>query len=338
MECLTNIPHQNYLERQMLKLKKALVCFIASMSVAATASTDFPNQPIRMIVPFSAGGAIDAAARQIGQRLKTILGQPVIIENKPGGSGTIGSKFVSMAPQDGHTILFTHIGHSLTPYFFKNVPYDPVKDFTPIAPLLISQNVVAVHPSVPASNMAELLEYGRKTPGGLFFTSAGVGTTQHLAGLLISQISGVGLEHVPYRGGGSSVVDVIGGQVPVAILTTTTVIPHASAGRLRSLAVIESKRIAELPNLPTVSETLKDFSIPNNWFGVLGPAGLNPVVTKRLNGALREAVQSSEVKAALEKAGLTVTSNVSADDFKSIIARDIEVFARIINSAGIKPE
>jgi tripartite-type tricarboxylate transporter receptor subunit TctC len=290
------------------------------------------------VVPYAPGGAGDTVARPLAQKMSEILGQPVIVDNRPGANATLGADNVAKAAPDGYTILLAAVIQYLVPMFSKNVPYDPVKDFTPIAPVVVTPNILAVHPSLPVHNTRELIDYAKKNPGKLFYGTTGVGSTHHLGGLLFAQMAGIQMDHLPYKGGSPTINDALGGQIPVVILTSPTIIPHAKAGRLRAIGLIETKRARGTPDLPTLGETLPGYGLPDTWFGLMGPANMPKPIVDKLNAAARQALSSPELRARLEEGGYEMSPSVSADEFNASIKKDVDVFRRIVNSAGIKPE
>ena len=291
-----------------------------------------------MVVPYAAGGAVDVLGRPVAQRMSELLGQPVIIDNRPGANATLGTDNVARSPADGYSIVLTSIVHYLVPYFSKNVPYDTFKDFTPISSIAVTPNILAVHPSLGVNNMKEFIEYARKNPEKLFYGTTGVGSTHHLAGILLAQMANINIEHLPYKGGNPTITDAIGGQIPMVILTSPTILPYSKTGKLKALAIIEGKRSKTLPDLPTIGETDPGYAIPDLWLGVLGPAGMNKAVVDKLNTSLRQAVNTPEVKQKLEAFGFEVTGTANADEFANSLKGDMEVFKKIIVTANIKPE
>jgi tripartite-type tricarboxylate transporter receptor subunit TctC len=310
-----------------------LVC----AGITAHAQGAYPSKPIRLVVPYSAGGAVDALARPVAQKMSENIGQPIIVENRPGANATLGSDHVAKSPPDGHTILLSSIVHYLVPYFTRNVPYDPVADFTPIIVATIVPNILAVHPSLPVNSVQELIDYGRKNPGKLYYGSTGLGSTHHLAGIVLAQAAGVTIEHVPYKGGSPTINDVVSGALPMAILTATTVLPHSRSGRLRALAVTENHRAKIAPELPSIKETLPNYDMPDLWFGFLGPANLPAPVVQRLNAELQKVLTTSEVAARLEKLGMEIAGG-TPEQAAAAVKRDVAVFRKVVDAAGIKPE
>jgi tripartite-type tricarboxylate transporter receptor subunit TctC len=314
------------------------IAFLALLAVPLAATGQaFPSKPIRVVVPYAPGGAVDALARPTAQKLSELVHQPVIIDNRPGGNATIGSDNIAKSPADGYSILLSSIIHYLVPMFSKNVPYDPVKDFTPIIAAANVPNILAVHPSLPVHSVTELVDYAKKNPGKLFYGTTGIGSTHHLGGILFAQVAGIQLEHVPYKGGNPTINDALAGQIPVVILTAPTIMPHHRAGRLRALGLIEAKRFEVVPGIPAIGESLPGYAVPNTWFGFLGPANMPRPVVDRLNAEIRKAIQTPEVRQRLEGLGFEVTGNTH-DEFVAGLKSDIAVFRKVVSDAGIKPE
>ena len=297
----------------------------------------FPSRPIRMVVPYAPGGAVDAFARPTAQRLAELLGQPVLVENRGGGNATIGADNVAKSPADGYSIVLTSINHYLVPFFSKSVPYDPIAHFTPIGIVTNAPNIVAVHPSLPVNSLKELIEYSKKNPKSLHYGTTGVGSTHHLAGVLLAQMGGLNIEHVPYKGGNPTMTDVLAGAIPMVIITASTILPHARAGKLRPLALVEDKRYSGAADLPTVNETIPGYSMPDTWLGFLGPANLPAAIVTRLNADIRKAITTPEVKSRLEGLGFIVTGS-TPEEMQTTIRRDIDIVGKIVKSADIKPE
>ncbi len=314
-----------------------LTGLLCAMCVGAWAQS-FPTKPVRLIVPYPAGGVVDTAARAVGKKLADVLGQAVIVENQPGANATIGLVTVAKSPPDGHTIGLTSMVHYMVPFFSKNMPYDTLRDFTPIAPIAVVNDIVAVNPSLPVKTIQELIDHGRHSKTPLFYGTPGVGGSQHLGGLLLAQSTGLNLDHVPYKGGSIALADALGGQVPMVVLSAPSVLPHLKTGKLRALGVIQDKRMRSAPDIPTVSETIPGFAVPPLWIGILGPAGLPKAVSERLNQALRQAMRAPEVRQALEDRGYDMVTEVGVDEFWGSIKSDVEVIRKIVTTARIQPE
>jgi len=321
-----------------MKLIQKLTLLILAMPLLASSQQNYPNRVIRLVVPYAAGGAGDGVARPLAQRLTEILGQPVIVDNKPGANAALGADLVAKAAPDGYNILLAAVVHYIVPMFSKSVPYDPIKDFTAIAPVVVTPNILAVHPSLPVKNTRELIDYAKKNPGKLFYGTTGVGSTHHLGGILFAQMAGIQMDHAPYKGGNPTISDALGGQIPVVILTSPTVLPHVNAGRLNAIGVIETKRARGTPDIPTLGETVTGYGLPDTWFGVLGPANMPKPLVDRLNAAIRIATSDPELRARLEKAGFEMSTAMTPDEFASSIRNDAEIYRRIVSTAGIKPE
>jgi len=297
----------------------------------------FPSKPINLIVPYAAGGSMDALCRPLAQKMSELTGQPVIVDNRPGGNSTIGAAIVAKSAPDGHTVLMTSINHYIVPFLSRNVPYDTVKDFTPIIIVGIVPTVVAVHPSLPIHSVKELIEYAKANPQKLFYGTTGIGSTQHLGGLMLAQMAGIEIEHVPYKGGNPTITDVLAGAIPMAILSAPTVLTHARQGKLRALGVIESKRSRAVPELPSIGETVRGYAVPDTWAGMLGPAGVSRAVAESLNAIVRKAIDAPDLKPRLEGLGFEVTGN-TFDEFVAAVRSDTEVIRHVVTTAGIKPE
>jgi len=298
----------------------------------------WPSKPIRLVVPYAPGGSTDLLARSIGQKLGEALGQQVLVDNRAGANGTLGSDLVARAAPDGYTILLgTGATHGLTSLLSKNVPYDPLKDFTPITAAAEVPIVLCVNPSVPATNAKELIEWAKKNPGKLSYGSSGTGSPHHLSGELFKQLAGIDMVHVPYKGAGPAVQDLVGNQIPALFTTLSTALPHIRAGRIRALGLVEAKRQQSAPEIPTIGESIPGYAMPASWLGFFAPAGLPEAILKRYNGEIVKAVQSPDVRAKLEAAGMPIVGTTS-EEFARMVKDDFETFRRIVNAAGLKPE
>ncbi|OFZ84871.1 MAG: hypothetical protein A2W21_09725 [Betaproteobacteria bacterium RBG_16_66_20] len=312
-----------------------LIALVQSFAALAQA---WPSKSIRLVVPYPPGGSTDLLGRAVAQKLGESLGQQIVVDNRGGANGTLGSDMVARAAPDGYTFLLgTGATHGITSLMSKAVPYDPVKDFTAITAAAEVPIVLVTHPGVPAANVKELLEYGRKNPGKLAFGSSGTGSPHHLAGELFKQVSGVDMVHVPYKGAGPAVQDLLGGQIPLVFTTLSTALPHIRSGKLRALGLVEAKRQPSAPEIPTIGESIPGYAMPRSWLGFFAPAGLPEPILRRYNAEIVKGVQSPEVRAKLEAAGMPVVGT-SAEEFARMVKDDIETFRRIVNGAGLKPE
>jgi tripartite-type tricarboxylate transporter receptor subunit TctC len=312
----------------------SLLCF-----PLAALPQSYPSKPVRLIVPYVAGGAGDTIARAVGIKLSESLGHPVVVENRPGANAVIGSDYVAKSAPDGNTLLLP-LGpsHHTIQFFQKNVPYDPVKDFTPIMIVGTAPQIIITGPALPVNTLAELIAYGKKNPGKLSFGTSGVGSSQHLGGLLLNSAAGLDLVHVPYKGGAAALNDVLGGQVPVGIVVLSNTLQHIKAGKLKGLAVIEARRAKGAPNIPTVAEAgVPGYAVPPTWAGILGPAGLPAPIVSRLSAELAKIAASPDVRSRLEAAGFEVTGS-TPQEFAQILSSSVELYRKIVTDAGITPE
>jgi tripartite-type tricarboxylate transporter receptor subunit TctC len=297
----------------------------AALIAAGTAHADYPDRPIRIIVPFTPGGSTDILARMMGQKLTEAWGQQVVVENRPGANGVVGGEITARANPDGHSLLMVAIGHAVNPSLQKKLPYDTEKDFQPISLTAI----------LKASNAQDLVALARSRP--VTYGSGGVGSSQHLAGELFNSMAGIKMTHVPYKGGNQGLQDLIGGHLDVMPQTILSAAPHIKAGKLRAVAVTTSKRSAAWPDIPTVSESgLKGYE-SLAWYGLVGPAKLPPPVLNKLAAETAKATRSSEMQAALIKQGAEPVGN-SPKEFAAFIKAEMTKYSKVIREAGVKPE
>jgi len=312
-----------------------LVLVLAAAAAAAQAQT-YPTKPIRMIVGFPPGGGTDVVARVIAQKLSEWYGQPVTVENRPGATGTIGADVVAKSPGDGYTLLMGHVNSTgIAPNLFSKIPYDAIKDFAGVAYVGYVPNVLAVHPSVPAKTMKELIALAKSKPGEMNYASSGNGSTQHLAGEMFKQLTGVSIVHVPYKGSGDAIKDLLAGVVSMNFDTMPPVMEHIRSGRLRGLAISTSRRLPQLPDVPTFEEAgLTGFDI-TNWYGVMAPAATPRDIVLKLNADINRAMLVPEVRARLEGVG-TQLKEQSAADFDAFMKTEVAKYSRLVKAAGIK--
>jgi tripartite-type tricarboxylate transporter receptor subunit TctC len=312
--------------------------FLAAACVAGHAQT-WPERPVRLVVPFPAGGATDLVARVIAQRVSKDIGQQVIVDNKAGAGGTIGSAEAAKAVADGYTLLLTTSStHAISPHLMSRLPYDPIRDFTPISHLADAASVLLVTPSLPVNSVAELIAHAKKHPGQLNYASSGNGTIVHLTTEAFKAQAGVFITHVPYKGTALAIPDVIAGNVQVLIDAIPSGMPHVKNGRLRALAVTGDKRSALAPELPTVAEAgLPGFSSVT-WFGLYAPRGMKPELVSRVHGAFEKAAHAPEVIESLAKLGVEPSPVGSPDKFAAMVAADSQRWARIIRDRKITLE
>lgn len=311
----------------------------ALMSLAATAfaADAYPAHPITIVVPFSAGGGVDAVARLLSKKLNTSLGQPVIVENKAGGSGMIGAAAVVRANKDGYTLLLSTAGETaINQYVYKDkMQYAPDKDLAPIALVARIPNVLVVNPALPIHNMKEFVDYAKQHPGKLTYATSGVGNPQHLNGKLLEKIAGIQMTHVPYRGASGQVIDVISGQVDATFVSYAAAKGYIDSGKLRAIAVTSKKRAAFAPNVPAISEyaPLADYAL-ENWFGLFAPAGTPVDIQQKLNQTVNSALRDPSLSAQLRAVGGEL-SPMSLDQFRQFVKDESAKFKKIVEDANI---
>ena len=309
----------------------ALLLLVAGTALAQP----YPSKPIRMIVPFPAGGIADLYARLIGQRVADAWGQPVLVENRTGAGGNIGADAVAKSAPDGYTLVMGSFGtHAVNVSLFSSMPYDPVRDFAPIALVLEAEGLLVVHPSVPAKNVSELIAHARANAGKLTFASAGMGTASHLAGELFKTMAKIEMTHVPYKGNVPAITDLLAGQTSLLFGTMPTVLPHAKAGKLRALATIGSRRSAAAPELPTVAETLPGFEV-NNWVGLLAPAATSADIVRRWNAEVSKIMQGADIQQRLLVEGARYSPN-TPEQFGAFIKSEIAKWAPVVKASGAR--
>ena len=324
----------------MRKIFTSLVA-LAALAAPAAASAQapaYPGKAIKIIVPFAVGGIADTFARVIGQKLSDLWGQPVVVENRTGAGGNIGADLVAKSAPDGYTILLSNIGtHAVNVHLMKTMPFDPVKDFVPIAHVLDAEGLLVVHPDVKAKNVTDVIALAKAQPGKLTYASGGTGTTSHLTGEMFKSAAKVDIVHVPYKGNSPAITDLVGGQTTMAFATMPTVMPMVKAGRLRALAVIGTTRAVALPDVPTVAESgLPGFAV-SNWIGLFAPAGTSPEIVKRLNAEVLKIMQSPEVVKRLESEGAKFLP-MTAEQFADFQKAELLKWGKAIREAGIKAE
>ena len=305
----------------------------------AQAVSDWPKHPIRVIVPFPASGATDLVARVVAQRVSQDIGQQLVIDNRPGAGGTIGTAEAAKAPADGYTLLFTTSStHAISPHLMPKLAYKADKDFTPIAHAADAASVLLVTPSLPVKNVQELITYAKAHPGKLNYATSGNGTLVHLNTAAFAAQSGVKLTHVPYKGTAQSISDLATGQVHILFDSIPTGMPHVNSGRLRALAVTSDQRSSLAPELPTVAETGLPGYSSVTWFGVYGPAGLKPEIVEKVNAAFNKAIQNPEVAANLAKLGAEPAKPGTPEQFATMVKADSARWAKVIKDNHITLE
>jgi tripartite-type tricarboxylate transporter receptor subunit TctC len=321
------------MDMRMCKLKQ---CGLGLLwGLVCLSSWAYPDRPITLIVPWAAGGSTDILARALSEQLTKSMGQPVIVENRAGASGNVGSALVAKARPDGYTLLVGSMStHAMNPALMPGMPFRGVDDFTPIAMMAQVINTLVVNPSLPVHNIRELVAYAKEHPGRLNYASAGSGSTNHLSAVLFERAAGIEMTHVPYKGGAPAVLDTVGNQTQVMFTAATQSLPHVKSGKLRLLAVTESRRSGLLSETPTVGETLSGYEL-SVWYGLFGPLGMPADLVERLNAATNQAMSDPAVKARMANMGVDVIST-SPSQFASTLRRDADKYGRLIRELGIK--
>ncbi len=322
-------------------MKKALVSavMLAAIGTVCTSSMaqNYPSRPVRIIVPFAPGGGSDIFGRTLAVRLSEALGQPVLVENRPGGNTLIGAELAARAAPDGYTLFLSTNGTvAINPSLYKKLPYDPVRDYAPVSLLGVGPNVLVVHPSLPVKSVKELITLARNHPGKLSYASSGVGGAPHLAGELFKHMAQVNLVHVPYKGAAPATTDLLGGQVQVMFAGLGPAIGHIKANKLRGLAVASAKRSAALPTLPTLGESLTGFEA-SSWFALFAPAATPPDVITKLNREIGKVMARKDVHEQLMAQGYEPATGTPGD-LAAQLAKDIARWSDVITRAGITAE
>ncbi|MBI3936560.1 MAG: tripartite tricarboxylate transporter substrate binding protein [Betaproteobacteria bacterium] len=314
----------------------ALLAFLSAVGAGDIAAQDYPSKPIRLIAPFAPAGTLDVLARAIGQRLTEAWGQPVVVENRPGAGGNIGTEVVARSPADGHTMLLISVGFTSNPALYRKLPFDPVKDFAPVSLAAATQNVVVVHPSVPARSVKELIQLAKSRPGQLNFASSGTGTSQHLAGELFKSMAGVQMQHIPYRGGPLALTALISGEVSLMFNNLFTALPHVEAGRLRALAVTSAQRSPAAPGIRTIAESgLPDYNV-STWYGLLVPAGTPKGIVAKLNAEVVRILNLPEMRARL--GNVVELTPSTPDQFAAHIRQEMVKWAQVVRQSGARAD
>lgn len=316
----------------------ALATLVLSLSTVGTAlAQSYPDKPIRLVVPYPPGASTDAVGRIVGQKLSTNIGQTVIVDNRAGASGNIGTEFVSRSAPDGYTfVMGTDATHASNSFLTANPTFDPIKDFTPLAIVAMNPIALVVHPSVPAKDLNELVAWLKANPGKGGFGSSGTGSPHHLAGELLKARTGAPLIHVPYRGGGPALNDLMGGQISLLFASAITVVPHIQSGKVKAIALTSAKRSGILPNVPTMGESLDGFEMPS-WLAFFGPAKMPDAVTRRLSDELVKVLSDPDVRARLTAAGMDVVAGGQAE-LTELQRREYQSRGKLIRDANIKGE
>ncbi len=308
-----------------------------TLCINSVQAQNFPTRPIRVVVPFPAGGNVDTYVRQLARQMETSMGQPLVIDNRGGANGILGCDIVAKAAPDGYTILATSIAFAVNPSMYKKLPYDSEKDFTPITNYANGLGyILAAHPSVPASNVKELIALAKKQT--LRYGSAGIGNGQHLAGVVFSQKAGIEMLHVPYKGGGPVLTAVLGGEVHLNFPGASVAVPHVKSGKLRGLGFTGEKRISSLPDLPTISESgLPGFNFDTGWHAMFAPVKTPAALVNRFHSDVRKAFENAQLREAFSSTGYEPAASPPAE-FSKLFRADVKRFAAIVRAAKIEPQ
>lgn len=320
-----------------MKYIRLIAVSVAALSIhtaQAQSADTYPNKPIKFIVPYAAGGASDVTSRLLAQAMSPSIGQTVIVENKTGAGGNIGTDFVAKSAPDGYTMLLAYTGPmAINPTLYKNIPFNPLKDFAAVTLVAEAPLLLGVHPSVPVKNVKELVEYARANPGKIFYGSSGTGGADHLAGDLFMQETGTKIVHVPYKGGAPALRDLVAGNTQMQFMTIPAAIPHIKDGRIRPLAILSNSRFELFPDVPTIAEAGLPGVYVNNTYGVTVPAGTPPAVVNKLNAELVKAVKSQDIVNRFKDLGLVPRYN-TPEEFSQFMKDEHARWAKIVKDSG----
>ena len=309
---------------------------LAFAATGALAQT-YPSKPITLVIGYTPGAVSDLAARTLSDGLNQAWGQPVIVDNRPGSGSNIAAGYVARAPADGYTLMVgTDATLTSNVFLYKHTPFDPVKDFAPIINAGANIICLAVNAELPIKSVADVIDYAKKNPGKLAYGTSGVGSPHHLSGELLRQKAGIEITHIPYKGGGAAVNDLLGGHIGMAFLSLSAAVPHMNTGKIRIVAVVEKTRYAALPDIPTVGETVPGFEM-SSWVGVFAPAGTPPDIVAKLNDAMAKVLKTDAVKGKLANLGLVVQAGTPAE-LAETVKDGLKVRGELVKAAGIQPE
>jgi len=324
------------MKRRMSRVALLVAAVVLAAAMPALAQ-DYPNRPIRFIVPYPPGGGTDVVARIMSDALAADLGQPIIIDNRGGAAGNVGTDIAAKAAADGYNILFTLSSHTINPKLYDKLPFDVERDFVPISLAALIPQILVVHPSVPANNVQELIALAKANPGKLNYASVGTGSPGHIAGELFKIKTGVDIVHIPYKGGGPAVVDTIGGQVQLLFVSMPAAWQHVKAGKLKAIAVASAKRSVAAPDLPTIAESgVPDYAV-ESWYGALAPAKTPPAAVARFNAAFAKVLGNPQIKEKLLAQGAEAAPSTQAE-MDRVIKEELEKWDLVIKTAKIRPD
>lgn len=315
----------------------ALCCLIV-YAAAAAAPSDYPQRSIRLLVGYPAGGAVDLAARVLAERLGPLLGQSIVVENRPGATGNIAADLAAHSPPDGYTLYMGTSINAVSVNLFKNLPYDPVKDFAPVANIVESQTILVSGPGFPVKSLKELVQYAKAHPGKVTYASTGNGSSPHLSAVLLSNMAGIKMLHVPYKGGPPALTDLLTGRVDISFSNPVSVLPQIRNGKLRALAVVGQTRSAELPQVPTMAEEGYPHFDSNAWYGLMAPAHTPAAIVAKLNENTMKVMAMPSTRELLGKQGLSVLPPNTPAQFSERLKADVKRYAELLRDAGVAPQ
>jgi len=314
-------------------MKRLLAAALLAAAPFTALAQAWPERPVKIIVPFGPGGFTDVAARILQKELGAALGQTIVIENKPGAGSTIGTAEVANAKPDGYTLAMISTTHVISPHLYRQIPYDPIKGFTPVMKLAEGPYVLVVHPSVPAKNVAELIALAKAQPGAIDYASSGNGSAQHLVGALFNSTAGVKMNHVPYKGSNQAMNDLVGGNVKVSFVGVPNALPNLASGKLRALGVSTAKRYAELPDVPSIAEAGLPGYDATVWLGLLAPAGTPRDVVQKINAEIAKVLSTPEARKLMASAGVDV-STAGSDEFGALLRAELDRWGKVVRETG----
>jgi tripartite-type tricarboxylate transporter receptor subunit TctC len=320
-----------------MRLAKLLIAFFVFLASFAASAQSYPSRPVKIIVPATTGGAIDVIARVLADKMTASLGQPVVVENKPGASNNLGTEFVAKSPADGYTLLIVASSHGTNKHIFKNLSWDPVKDFEPIVYTHVVPLLLTVHPSVPAKTVPELVAWIKANPDKAIVAHSGIGSSLHMATELFMSMTNTQMQQVPYKGSSAAHPDLLAGRTLMIFDTMTAISPHVKAGSLRGIAVTTPARSGTLPDIPTVAESGLPGYDAATWGGILAPAGTPKEIIMKLNASINSALRMEDVRAKLQGAGIEIQGG-TPEQFGNVIKTEVEKWGRIVKAAGIKAD
>lgn len=321
------------------RVRSAVLCgaLLALAAPSTGGAQTYPAKPITIVIGYTPGAVSDLAARTIGEGLHQAWGQPVIVDNRPGSGGNIGAAFVARAAPDGYTIMVgTDAQMASNVHLYKHAGFDPVKDFVPVAYAGLNIICLAVNAQLPVNSVADLIAYAKQNPGKLAYGTSGAGSPHHLAGELLRQKTGIDIQHVPYRGGGAAVNDLLGGHIGMAFLSLSAVVPHINTGKVRMIAMVEKSRYTAMPDVPTIGETVPGFEM-SSWLGIFAPAGTPADVVAKLNDGIAKVLTVESVKTKLANLGLVVVAG-KPEELANVVKEGLKVRGELVKAAGIQPE